>query len=507
MSKRITRISTLALAFVAVGALTDTAAATGRDIVRTEAGAVRGTVTDGHRTFEGIPFAAPPVGELRWKAPQPARPWTGVRDATKPGARCAQAPSVISAGSESEDCLYLNVTTPAKPSYRPRPVMVWVHGGGFTSGAGSDYDVRKLATGGDAIVVTVNYRLGAFGFLGYPGLADSGVFGIEDQQAALRWVKRNAAAFGGDAHNVTLFGESAGGFSVCSHLASPLSAGLFDRAIIQSGPCTLTWPDGGFFPGVPAGSPFTTLSDAEKQGAATGASLGCADLACLRGLPVKSLLPLPINSPVYGTKVLPLSPAQALREGRFNRVPTIAGTTRDEARLFVALFPDQPMTEQRYQDLLSAAFGAKAPQVAAKYPTSAHGSPAMAFADAMTDRVWSCPQAETDRLLSARTRTFAYEFADRDAPALLPFPPDIKPGAAHGSELPYLSDIVGADFKLTPEQQRLSAQMIGYWTRFARVGDPGPRWHAGVLSLAPGAIQPVDLAAEHNCAFWAGIGI
>lgn len=206
-------------------------------------------------------------------------------------------PSVISAGSESEDCLYLNVTTPAKPSYRPRPVMVWVHGGGFTSGAGSDYDVRKLATGGGAIVVTVNYRLGTFGFLGYPGLADSGVFGIEDQQAALRWVKRNAAAFGGDAHNMTLFGESAGGFSVCSHLASPLSAGLLDRAIIQSGPCTLSWPEGEFFPGVPAGSPFTTLSDAEKQGSATGASLSCTDLACLRGLPVKALLPLPVSSP------------------------------------------------------------------------------------------------------------------------------------------------------------------------------------------------------------------
>ncbi|WP_235783377.1 carboxylesterase/lipase family protein [Amycolatopsis orientalis] len=510
MSKR---LLTLVLSAVTFGALTTSVAEAGESlVVRTDSGPVRGVSTGGYRSFQGIPFAAPPVGELRWTPPRRPEPWTDVRDASKPGPRCAQGPGLGSAPSDNEDCLYLNVIGPAKPAHRPRPVMVWVHGGGFTSGAGSDYDFKRLALGGDVIVVTVNYRLGVFGFFGHPELGrDSGSFGLQDQQAALRWVQRNARAFGGDPRNVTLFGESAGAMSTCAQLTSPSAAGLFQRAIIQSGPCTLTWPDGGFFPGVPAGSPYTPRAEVEAMGAGAAAKLGCPDVACLRRLQVKDLVDLPLASPAFGTGLLPEHPATALEKGRFARVPVLTGVTRDEARLFVALYPGHPFSEEHYQELLRTAFGDKAPLVAAQYPSAKHGSPAMAFADAMTDRIWGCPQVGTERLLGARTRTFGYEFADRNAPALIPAPPGMRLGASHGSELAYLSELGGVPAELSPAQKVLAAQMIQYWTRFARTGNPNgaelPKWHPTPKSqsLAPGEIGPVDLAAVHNCGFWAGL--
>lgn len=503
----------MALACLTLGALmTPTAQAADGPVVRTDSGPVRGLITGEARTFQGIPFAAPPVGDLRWAPPQRPEPWTAVRDATKPGPQCAQGQGIGSNPSENEDCLYLNVVSPTKPAHKPRPVMVWVHGGGFSSGAGSDYDLRRLALGGDVVVVSVNYRLGVFGFFGYPGLgADSGVFGLEDQQAALRWVQRNAHAFGGDPRNVTLFGESAGGMSTCAQLTSPSAAGLFTRAIIQSGPCTMSWPDNGLFPDVPAGKLFQRRSDIEAFGLSEAKKIGCTDLACLRRLPVKTLLPLPFSSPAFNSRVLPIDPAEAFRNGRFAKIPVMTGTTRDEGRLFAALLPDQPITEARYQQLLREAFGDKAPLVAAKYPSAAHGSPGNAFADVMTDRVWACSEVEAQRHLAERTRTFAYEFADRAAPPLFPFPPGIDPGASHGSELSYLSDLVGIPAELNPAQQKLSAQMIQYWTRFARTGNPNgddlPKWRPApkVQSLAPDKIGPVDYAAEHNCGFWAGL--
>ncbi len=510
MSKR---LLTLALSVVTLGALTATVAEAGESpVVRTDSGSVRGVSTGEYRSFQGIPFAAPPVGDLRWAPPKRPEPWTAVRDASKPGPRCAQAPGLGSAPSDSEDCLYLNVISPAEPAHRPRPVMVWVHGGGFTSGAGSDYDFKRMALGGDVVVVSVNYRLGVFGFFGHPELGrDSGAFGLEDQQAALRWVQRNARAFGGDPRNVTLFGESAGAMSTCAQLASPSAAGLFHRAIIQSGPCTLTWPDGGFLPGVPAGSPFLPRADVEAMGADAAKKLGCADVACLRRLPVKDLVNQPLGTPAFHTGLLPEHPATALKTGHFARVPVLTGVTRDEARLLVALYPGQPFTEEHYQELLRTAFKDKAPLVAAEYPSAKHGSPAMAFADAMTDRTWGCPQAGTERLLRERTRTYGYEFADRDAPPLAPMPTGMRPGASHGSELGYLSDMTASPGKLTPAQQKLAAQMIQYWTGFARTGNPNgedlPKWRPTpkTQSLAPGEIGPADLAMVHNCGFWSGL--
>jgi para-nitrobenzyl esterase len=223
-------------------------------VVRTDDGPVRGLLAGDHRTFEGTPYAAPPVGPLRWASPRRPTPWTAPLPATRPGSPCAQTGGFPGdPPSDTEDCLYLNVTTPARTDGRKLPVMVWIHGDGFYQSFGGIYGAELLATKGDVVVVTFNYRLGAFGFLAHPAL-DSGNFGLEDQQAALRWVRRNAAAFGGDPGNVTIFGESAGGASACTHLAAPASAGLFHRTIAWSGPCTLTtrWPYPGGAPEPPS---------------------------------------------------------------------------------------------------------------------------------------------------------------------------------------------------------------------------------------------------------------
>ncbi len=212
--------------------------------VTVEQGPLVGAVDGPVVRYQGIPYAAPPVGPLRWQPPQPPPSWTEEREATAPGARCPQlaaAPGTphATAASDTEDCLTLNVTAPAgtTPNAR-RPVLVWIHGGGFSAGAGSDVDPHRLVEAGPMIVVTVNYRLGVLGFLGLPGLPGSGSFGLLDQQQALRWVQRNIAAFGGDPGNVTLAGESAGADSVCAQLAAPGSAGLFRRAVLQSGGCS-----------------------------------------------------------------------------------------------------------------------------------------------------------------------------------------------------------------------------------------------------------------------------
>ncbi|NVI88625.1 carboxylesterase family protein [Actinomadura sp. BRA 177] len=206
-------------------------------VVRTDLGPVRGQAHPGYRIFQGIPYAAPPTGNLRWRPPQPARPWHGMYDATSPRSQCAQlAPPYGGETTYGEDCLYLNVTTPARA--RRLPVMVWVHGGSNTTGSGSAYNAAKLAVDGDVVVVTINYRLGPLGWLAHPGLetgADrryqAGNYGLLDQQAALRWVQRNARTFGGDPRNVTLFGESAGAADSCANLVSPSAAGLFHKVI------------------------------------------------------------------------------------------------------------------------------------------------------------------------------------------------------------------------------------------------------------------------------------
>ncbi|MGC5010976.1 carboxylesterase/lipase family protein [Streptosporangium sp. DT93] len=505
------------------GATGTAGAGGGKATVRTDAGLVRGTVAAGHRLFQGIPYAAPPVGDLRWRSPRPVTPWRGVRDATAPGGRCAQVADVWGLpASDTEDCLYLNVTTPAREhGKRPRPVMVWLHGGGMTRGAGSEYDARRLAVRGDVVVVTVNYRLGIFGFFGHPGLEDSGAFGIEDQQAALRWVRRNVSAFGGDPGNVTLFGESAGSHSVCAQLASPSAAGLFHRAIGQSSPCRTGEPAEGRPRPILDVPLWVPRAAHEGYGQSLAATAGCTDpataLACLRGRSVADLLALqPLPLPGYGNAVLPEDPAKVLGEGRFNRVPILTGVTRDEGTLFAALM-FQPMTAERYEATLTERFGADGPAVLARYPLGEHGgSPLQALGAVMSDLDWAWPARDTDLMFARYVPTYSYEFADRAAPVLFPLPNGVAPLASHGSELSYLFGVGWESAPLTGEQRRLGDVMIDYWSRFAATGDPNrpglPTWRRVRPSdgtpytqgLAPGrgGVGPFDRSGAHRLSFW-----
>ncbi|MEW1646535.1 carboxylesterase family protein [Streptomyces sp. NPDC091219] len=479
--------------------------------VRTDDGVLRGNAHDGYRTFEGIPYAAPPKGALRWAAPRPAAPWHGVRDATRPAHACPQAAGEVPGGSTDEDCLHVNVTAPdgADPAH-PRPVIVWLHGGGFTTGAGASYDAHRMAVRGDVVVVTVDYRLGALGFLAHDGLPGSGTFGLADQQAALRWVRAGIGAFGGDAHQVTLAGESAGGYSVCAQLASPAARGLFDRAIIESGPCTGT-PD---HPFAPSSAPLAT---ARAAGEDLTAKVGCGGardaLACLRRVSVPRLLAAQDTDqqPAYDTPLLPADPAAAITAGRYHRVPVLIGSNHDEGNGWAAgiIQAGNPVTAETWPDVVSAFFPApgQAEAIVRAYPVhGTDGGPV--FGAVIGDADFACPTARTRTLLAAHVPTWRYEFADEHAPPLTSGTPPFPLGAPHASELPYLFDLGGRPRDLTAAQHRLADTMIDYWTRFARTGSPdgpsSPHWsRRTVQSLAPDRVAPTRTAdLRHHCAFW-----
>ena len=488
----------------------------GRLVVPTADGALRGkavgsTVAGAMDEFLGIPYAAPPVGRLRWRPPHPARPWSGIRSATSFAPHCPQPASPFGVASTSENCLYLNVYAPAGARNRDLPVMVWVHGGSLLVGESDDYNPAALTRDG-VIVVTINYRIGALGFLADTALASapggpSGDYGLMDQQAALRWVQRNIRGLGGNPRDVTLFGESAGGLSVLSQLVSPGARGLFQRAIVESGTYDLTQQ---------------SLASAESAGAAFAAKAGCAanTATCLRSLPVSAI----VGSEDFGgyepnidSAVLPRSIITALASGQFSHVPVIIGTNHDEWRLFVGL--DQldgapAVTEANYVAEVASTLGLPttvATVVAGEYPLSSYSSSAVALGAVGTDAIFACPALVTEDELSKYTPTYAYEFNDENAPdRFLPsfgFPY----GAAHAFELQYLFDLSNTAYPgtLSAPQQQLAQAMKQDWTNFAKAGVPASGWPGFTASdqqalslVSPRPQLETDYAAEHHCSFW-----
>ncbi len=525
MRATVRRLAAPALGVLAL-AVPQTAAADDPLVVHTRTGAVHGQTAGGVDEYLGIPYAAPPVGDLRWRAPQPAASWTGVREATTLPPECAQLENSNGPRSEAEDCLYLSVYRPVGARRGAKlPVLFWIHGGGLTTGSGRQHDGTLMATTNDMVVVSINYRLGVFGFLGLPGLsaesADgaSGDYGLLDQEAALRWTHRTIAAFGGDRNDVTIAGESAGGYSVCALLGSPPVRGLFQRAVIQSGSCI-----------------GTPQSEAEAAGTAFATAAGCSDpssaAACLRAKTPAELLDDPdypgSAAPTWGGHELPRAPAAALAAGRIAHVPVLVGTNHDEGRTFAQGLAD--LTESQYEDLVRGQYGANADAVLARYPWSAYPSPytaAYAIGAIWTDSgfiggIGGCGTQALARQLAAVTPTYLYQFDDRNAPGLNHDLPGYQWGAGHAMELAYLWPSFDNGFPLypllTPAQLQLSDQMVRYWGAFARTGTPEvsgqpawPQYATGeLLSLRPGgettAITDAEYGDEHQCTFWSGLG-
>jgi para-nitrobenzyl esterase len=498
--------------------MADAAGSGSGPVVNAPDGPVQGKAAGTTDEYLGIPYAAPPVGALRWMPPQPAAHWTAVRDATSFGKHCPQGPSFFGKASMSEDCLYLNVFAPQGTSQN-LPVMAWIHGGSLEVGESDDYGPAALASQG-VIVVTINYRLGALGFLADPALdspdGKSGNYGLMDQQEALRWVQRNISAFGGNPQNVTLFGESAGGLSTLAQLASPKARGLFQQAIVESGTYNLA---------------TQSLADAESASAKFAASIGCPgdNAACLRDGTKATTASILANesaagyTPAVDGSVLTEPIGAALASGDFNQVPVIIGANHDEWRLFTgqsqAANRGAPtVTASNYMTALAQSLGLspdRAAQVAGEYPVGGDRSAQDAFSAAMTDTVYACTALTAEQDLSKyMTTVYAYEFNDQDAPQR--FAPPVAGfsyGAAHASELQYLFDLSGTPYPaaLTQSQPSLATAMQRDWANFAATGVPDAGWprfdatSQQVESLTTPAPQPlnVDYATEHHCPFWA----
>ena len=470
-------------------------------VAATNSSVFRGVSTSTMNEFLGIRYAQAPVGDLRWRPPLPALLKPGIQDVTQFANHCPQPASPFGVASTTDDCLFLNVFTPRESQSGDdqgenalHPVMVWIHGGALVVGESDDYNPESLVEQG-VVVLTINYRLGALGFLAHPALsaeaadpdgdADqdsapaSGNYGIMDQQLALKWVRHNIAGFGGNPGNITLFGESAGGLSTFSNLVSPLAQSLFQHAIVESGAYSLTLP---------------TLATAEAQGEAFAAAAGCVSqtVACVRALTVAHILAVE-NPAGYVTnvdgRVLPLSIDAALASGQFNRVPVINGNNHDEWRLFVAeddVLAGITPTPANYPEIIAATLqipvAATGPIVALYPPGTTTLSTELALGAVGTDAIFACPTHFASALTSQFVPTFAYEFNDENAPQdFLPFV-GFPYGAAHGSELQYLFNLRTA-FPVTPltsDQQQLAGNMVEYWTEFARSGDPNqsstPLW-------------------------------
>jgi para-nitrobenzyl esterase len=510
----------LASGFSAIGNRVSCAQVSERtSVVRTSTGDVQGLVTGGTRKFLGIPYAAPPVGDLRWRPPRDPNPWSKTLQATRFANTCPQPHrGVFAAPSDTEDCLYVNVFTPdpAPDQATRRPVMVWLHGGGLFSGESNDYDGSKLARLGDVVVVTLNYRIGALGFLSHPAINAEGHafanYGIMDQQFALKWVQSNIAAFGGNPGNVTIFGQSGGGTSVMANLASPKAKGLFHRAINQSGTRIAV----------------TTPATALKLGQEFATAAGCVDQSatCLRSLAVDQvlknqagILTRVVEYPSVDGTVIARTALDAFSNGDFNRVPILTGLVLDEQAFFLPeLNTRKPLAAEDFSRFASSFGQQHVEKLLKKYPVADYASPSLA-AIAMAQAWKACTARLLNREWVKYVPLYAYEFRDRTAPSY--FSPVSYPmGAYHTAELQYLFPLFhggqGTSHPLNAEQERLSDEMVSYWTAFARNGAPGraglPSWP--VYSAERDNVQVLDLSGsktidgygkEYDCAMWDGI--
>lgn len=440
--------------------------------VMTETGLVQGTAENGLVVYKGVPFAAPPVGELRWRAPQPAAPWEGVRPAASFGPDPYQGDG---RGNVSEDCLYLNIWTPAASPDAKIPVLVWIYGGGFSFGSNTTpvHNGEHLARKG-VVIVTINYRVGPLGFLAHPELSAesprkvSGNYGLLDQIAGLRWVHANIARFGGDPGRVTIFGESAGGIAVSMLCASPEAKGLFHGAISQSG--------GSFGPTRPTtypGENMRTLAQAEQSGIAYATRAGAASIAELRRLePGK--LPGGWGSgaawPIVDGWIIPGDQHTLYEAGRFNDVDILVGYNSDEGLSFA-----REKTPDEYHANVVARYGPFAERLLAAYPAAPTAVPKTAR-DLMRDAAfgwhtwaWATLQART-----GRSRVFYYYFDQH--PERAPGSPAADHGMPHGVDVPYVFQTLDRnDAKLTPGDWAISETVSNYWTNFAKRGDPNGR--------------------------------
>ena len=463
--------------------------------VKTTGGLVKGTTSDDGklRVFKGIPYAAPPAGEARWQEPRPAAPWDGVRDATEFGRQCMQGrifDDITFPHPPSEDCLFLNVWAPASADAR-LPVMVWIHGGGFQAGAGPEprHDGTALARKG-VVLVTLNYRLGVFGFLSHPELTResprkaSGNYGMLDQVAALRWVRDNIAAFGGDPGNVTIFGESAGSFAVSALMASPLSIGLFHKAIGESG---------AYFTAGGGTLALQPLQVSEQLGVKFASGLGADSLAALRAKPAAEVLKVALEfQPWFAPNIdgyfLPRDVYAIYAAGKQAQVPLLAGWNADEIRAGVVLGKEKP-TAQSFTARARKQFGEQADAVLKAYPASSDAEALESAAALAGDMfigyaTWKWLEMHAG---TGKAPVYRYSF-DRK----IPVAPGTKVGgveatskdigARHAGEIEYVFGALDSLPKVPwePTDRQLSDAMITYWTNFARTGNPNgsglPTW-------------------------------
>lgn len=520
------RLLSLGAALVPI-AIGSSMAVSAAPLVETSSGKVQGLTTEGVDEFLGIPYAAPPVGNLRWRPPRAAAPWKGVFKATSFGNTCPQINELglFATPSQTEDCLYLNVFAPEgrTGSHVKRAVMVWIYGGGQIDGESTDYDGRKLAQNG-AILVSMNYRLGVLGFFAQDSIDKEGhafgSYGLMDQQFALKWVHDNIAAFGGDPNNVTIFGQSAGAYDSVAQMVTPSSAGLFQKAIIESGP--LLKP-----------APFSAdLSSGNAFANAAGCTSPAQASRCLRGLSVQQILnlqgPYTTNIIVDGSYI-PQPPDVAFASGKFNRVPLINGTVFDEGAFSVGIneyLSGKPLTAAGYVSDVTTTYGsATAHQILAHYPLSAFASPSLAdvkVTGTLGADVIACAARKFDQVLSKWVPVYAYSFDYRNAPSYFP-PLSFPMRAYHTVELQFLFPGYhggqGIQHPLNSAEEHLSDQMVSFWTAFANAMDSQSAWPEWMWSRYKTGfddyysfnipysvmIKGETFSQTHQCSFWDSI--